>query len=201
MHNPSDAIALDLFNHYALTIDGTMYRIAEAEIYFHSLTHPDPFCHQHPEQARYLSSYFHYSGFDVTFGNDKAFIGALIRGVVSMEGEYLYGPGRVAYHWKPKRKRTIKLLPTQTPHPITLAPKQTPYAYDHTLLTLPRVNLSADRMLKALSSKDPTRIAQMQEALHRKARYLRLPAHFATLRHKPDDLKSIITEITSKGIL
>jgi len=192
-----DALALHFMNHYALRIDGQLAMIAETEIYYDAPEHPDCFCHRHPEQAKYESWYYHYSGYDVTFGQDGAFVGALVRGVQWAEdgawgkaGEYLYGPGRVAYNWeKKKEKRTIELVKGAT-HDFRIHTSGA-YLPEREILKLPRVNLSKERILGAIASGDEVKISQMQEALNRKARYLRLPERFWELKTKPDDLKSI----------
>ena len=204
-----DAIALNFMNRYALRIDGQLARIAETEIYYDAPEYPDCFCHRHPEQAKYESWYYHYSGYDVTFGKDGAYVGALVRGIQWAEdgewgqaGAYLYGPGRVGYRWKPKKApREIELVKGMN-HDFRIHTLGS-YVYDTQVLTLPRVNLSKERMLKAIASGDRKKISQMQEALNRKARYLRLPERFWELKEKPDDVKSIVSHagigITTRG--
>lgn len=189
-------MALNLFNHYALKIDGEVYRIAEAEIYHDSAIFSDPFCHRHEAQERFEDAYYHYSGFDVTFGSEGVFVGALIRGVQkASDGSYLYGPGRVAYDWShKKKKREIEVLKEQT-HDYRFAEEGAVYGYDDEILRLPRINLSRETMMKALRSGEQERKKAMIEALHLPARYLRLPQQFYRLKHRPDDLKSIVTRL------
>ncbi len=189
-------LALKLFNNYAIERDGVLYRIAEAEIYYHSSEFPDPFCHRHEAQESFENSYFHYSGFDVTFGKPGVFIGALIRGIQhDATGEYIYGPGRVAYDWNStKTKRRIALVKDRS-YDYRLSEVGKPYVYDKEILTLPRINLSKATMLKAIRSKNRDEIDVMLEALHLPARYLRLPENFYEYKNKPDDIKSIVSAL------
>lgn len=196
-----DEIALNFMNHYALRIDGQLAMIAETEIYYDSPERPDLFCHKHEEQVKHESGYYHYSGYDVTFGRDGVYVGALVRGIQWAEdgnggsaGEYLYGPGRVGYNWELKKaKREIELVKDRS-YDFHFHTPGTSYSYDREILKLSRVNLSKERMLNAVASRNEDEIVQMKEALNRKARYLRLPENFwiSSFKHKPDDLKSVV---------
>lgn len=194
-----DEIALNFMNYYALRIDGQLAMIAETEIYYDSPEHPDLFCHKHEKQQELESGYFHYSGYDVTFSQDGAYVGALVRGIQWAEGDnagkYLFGPGRVGYNWKPKKTRRNIELVKNCSFAFHLHTVGEPYVFDKKILKLPRVNLSKERMLNAVASGEAEKIARMKEVLNRKARYLRVPDRFweTGLKHKPDDLKSVVS--------
>lgn len=78
---------------YDLMVNNIKLELAEIEIYYKSNNHDDPFVHGNPQQLKNLTWYFHrqtdhgkykggsYKGLDITFGNDSAYGGILIRSV------------------------------------------------------------------------------------------------------------------------
>ena len=100
-------IARYLQNHVRLMIKGQAFRIMEVEAYYFHKKHPDPFVHRSEEQAQLGRWYFHKrgtgfiegnrSGLDITFGENGAFGGFLIRGIGPITGdeENSDGPARV----------------------------------------------------------------------------------------------------------
>jgi hypothetical protein len=86
-------IATELMNDWVLKIENSMYRIIEIEFYFKSKSHNDDYAHAHELQKKPDCWYFHASGVDITFGNDEAYGGILIRGIFNLGSlKYTYGP-------------------------------------------------------------------------------------------------------------
>lgn len=97
-----------LLNQTLLEVNKSKYRICEIEFYVHSDAHRDPYAHQHPEQLKFGTWYFHqlktkkgysfkggnYKGLDITLGDGKSFVGILIRSIES-SGERIDGPSLV----------------------------------------------------------------------------------------------------------
>jgi hypothetical protein len=99
-HDKIDAdfqrIANDLLNNWVLKIENALYRITEIEFYYkNGEFHNDTYIHGHDLQKQKGKWYFHGSGIDITFGNDNAHGGILIRAICQVnEGKekYCYGP-------------------------------------------------------------------------------------------------------------
>jgi len=88
-------IANDLLNNWVLKVEDALYRITEIEFYYKSENHIDTYIHGHELQRQKGKWYFHGSGIDITFGDDKAHGGILIRAICKVnEGteKYCYGP-------------------------------------------------------------------------------------------------------------
>ena len=88
-------IANDLLNNWILKVEKALYRIAEIEFYYkdNSKNHDDSYIHGHLLQRQTGKWYFHGSGIDITFGNNAAFGGILIRALTNIQSnEYIYGP-------------------------------------------------------------------------------------------------------------
>lgn len=86
-------IANDLLNNWVLKVEDALFRIAEIEFYYKSENHIDSYIHGHELQRQKGKWYFHGSGIDITFGNEKSFGGILIRAMVNIQSnEYFYGP-------------------------------------------------------------------------------------------------------------
>ena len=76
-------IALQLFCDYELVVNKAVYDLSEIEFYYHSDKHKDPYVHKDNMQMTNGQWYFHGSGIDITFGEEKRKIygGILIRGI------------------------------------------------------------------------------------------------------------------------
>lgn len=97
-------IADALLNDFAIKANNKVYRLAEIEFYMHvENIHPDTFIHAKAKndinearenQHKMGLWYFHYSGIDLTFGDEKKrYGGILIRKVIDIEnGESINGP-------------------------------------------------------------------------------------------------------------
>lgn len=88
-------IANDLLNNCVLKAENALYRIAEIEFYYRDDAgkHNDSYIHGHQLQRQKGKWYFHGSGIDITFGDEKSFGGILIRAMVNIQSsEYFYGP-------------------------------------------------------------------------------------------------------------
>ena len=92
-------IADELFNNYLIQVNKQTYRLLEIEFYYHGEKHDDKYTHQHPLQKQMGRWYFHGSGIDLTFGNEKEYGGILLRSIEKLNdnnqddsGEYFIGP-------------------------------------------------------------------------------------------------------------
>jgi hypothetical protein len=88
-------IANDLLNNWVIKVEDALYRITEIEFYYRdeARNHDDSYVHGHKMQKQKGKWYFHGSGIDITFGNEKSFGGILIRAMVNIHSnEYFYGP-------------------------------------------------------------------------------------------------------------
>ncbi len=88
-------IANDLLNNWVLKVENALYRITEIEFYYKDKgeKHNDTYIHGHELQRQKGKWYFHGSGIDITFGDDKAHGGILIRAIYSInDKKYCYGP-------------------------------------------------------------------------------------------------------------
>lgn len=95
-------IAELLLNRTRLVVKNREHRLVEIEFYYWSPAHPDPFAHRDPIQFDIGHWYFHrthgvhrggsFKGFDLTFGNDEASGGVLIRGLEMPDGTLIDGP-------------------------------------------------------------------------------------------------------------
>lgn len=88
-------IANDLLNEWVLKVEDSLYRITEIEFYYKDdcKEHDDSYIHGHLLQRQIGKWYFHGSGIDITFGNDGAYGGILIRAISNIQSkEYIYGP-------------------------------------------------------------------------------------------------------------
>jgi hypothetical protein len=96
-------VATDLLSNYGLCCGEDLYYFAEIEFYFRSPTHNKDFIHDNEEGAERATDqrlsgkwYHHYSGVDITFGNEEKLKergGILIRSLkVSGHDEFIVGP-------------------------------------------------------------------------------------------------------------
>jgi 3-methyladenine DNA glycosylase Mpg len=95
-------IAGRLLNGARLVVAGQAFRFVEVEFYYHAGGHPDPFTHRDPLQKTCGRWYFHrtrgvyrggsFKGFDLTFGDESAFGGVLVRGLEAPDGTLIDGP-------------------------------------------------------------------------------------------------------------
>ena len=95
-------IASQLLNATRLLVCGKPHRLVELEFYYYNKAHPDPFAHRHPLQLTCGYWYFHqqkdnyrggsFKGVDLTFGEDTAFGGILIRSLEAADGTLIHGP-------------------------------------------------------------------------------------------------------------
>jgi len=96
------SIAEILLNRVDLVVNGSPYRFAELEAYYHGPGHLDLFAHRDPVQLENGRWYFHrsggtyrggsFKGLDLTFGDGTAHFGILIRTVIAADGTVLDGP-------------------------------------------------------------------------------------------------------------
>ncbi|MBP0017269.1 MAG: hypothetical protein J7647_06880 [Cyanobacteria bacterium SBLK] len=96
-----EAIAQQILNQTHLAIAGENHRIVEIEFYYHNAEHPDPFTHCHPLQRTENRWYFHrrgqsyrggtFKGVDLTFGDDRAYGGILLRSLEQPDGNIVNG--------------------------------------------------------------------------------------------------------------
>lgn len=96
-------LANKFLNHSVINASGKQYRICEIEFYIYSAEHPDEYTHKAPEQKIMNKWYFHkkgksykegtYKGLDITLGNNKCYVGVLIRSILNLEtNELIEGP-------------------------------------------------------------------------------------------------------------
>ena len=93
--NLFDKIIDLLMNELCISAGLKKYRIVECEIYYDDKKdHQDPYLYGHEKQSKKLEWYFHYSGIDLTLGNDCNIKGGiLIRSVLDLESNTLFsGP-------------------------------------------------------------------------------------------------------------
>lgn len=93
------ALADQLLNNHILISGDHKYRICEIEFYYKEVEGPnqDNYTHGHAFQKTAGQWYQHGSGLDITFGNENAFGGILIRALQELDAEgnevnYIYGP-------------------------------------------------------------------------------------------------------------
>jgi len=101
-------IASQLLNGTRLLVCGQPHRLVELEFYYYSEAHPDPFAHRHPLQLTCGRWYFHrqrdnyrggsFKGLDLTFGENTAFGGILIRSLEAADGTLIDGPSLCVDH-------------------------------------------------------------------------------------------------------
>jgi len=101
-------IASQLLNETRLLVYGKSHRLVELEFYYYNNAHPDPFAHRHPLQLTSGCWYFHrqrdnyregsFKGLDLTFGEDTAFGGILIRSLETIDGNLIDGPSLCVDH-------------------------------------------------------------------------------------------------------
>jgi hypothetical protein len=90
-------LAQQLINNYILTKGNAQYSINEIEIYYNNETdHRDLFTHSSIVQKNTGRWYFHNTGVDITFGNESAYGGILVRGITKMgDPKFINGPSKV----------------------------------------------------------------------------------------------------------
>jgi hypothetical protein len=91
-----------------LFVGGEALQFTEVEFYYHAPEHPDPFTHRDPIQLECGRWYFHrtggvyrsgsFKGFDLSFGDNVAFAGILIRGLRRRNDELIDGPSLCVDH-------------------------------------------------------------------------------------------------------
>jgi len=101
-------IASQLLNRTRLLVCGKPHRLVELEFYYYNESHPDPFAHRHPLQLTWGRWYFHrqrdnyrggsFKGLDLTFGENTAFGGILIRSLEAADGTLIDGPSLCVDH-------------------------------------------------------------------------------------------------------
>ncbi|MEI7501369.1 MAG: hypothetical protein WCK84_13095 [Bacteroidota bacterium] len=87
-------IAKILFNNYSIRSNDKRFDIIEVEFYYDSKEHPDPFIYDKTERNKSRGNlFFHYSGVDITFGDETNNIrgGILIRAIKDGD-KYIIGP-------------------------------------------------------------------------------------------------------------
>lgn len=90
--------AKELFTNWTILANGTEYEIVEIEFYYDSPLdeHLDPFIYDdiRNRNLKFGTWFFHYSGVDITFGDDvRSRGGILIRGIYDKQGDrYVIGP-------------------------------------------------------------------------------------------------------------
>ena len=91
-------IAKELFTNWSILANGTEYEIVEMEFYYDSPLdkHLDAFIYDDKQKRnmRFGTWFFHYSGVDITFGDEmQSRGGILIRGIFDRQGNrYILGP-------------------------------------------------------------------------------------------------------------
>ncbi|HJZ92600.1 MAG TPA: hypothetical protein VKE40_17115 [Gemmataceae bacterium] len=95
-------IADELLNRTHWMVGGRPHRMTEVEFYYVGAGHHDPFAHADPIQQYAGRWYFHktagmyrggsFKGVDLTFGNEDARAGILIRGLEAPDGKRIDGP-------------------------------------------------------------------------------------------------------------
>lgn len=99
-----------ILNYTLLMIHGRVHRICEIEFYLHSRKHPDPYVHNHIDQIKKGTWYFHrhntgtykngtFKGMDLVLGDPTSYAAILIRSVLDVESRKLIeGPCRCVDH-------------------------------------------------------------------------------------------------------
>jgi hypothetical protein len=101
-------VAERLLHGSRLVVARQPHRFAEVEIYYCGEAHPDTFTHRDPIQLEQGRWYFHrtagvyrsgsFKGFDLSFGDGRAFAGVLIRGLDKPDGTRIDGPSLCVDH-------------------------------------------------------------------------------------------------------
>jgi hypothetical protein len=102
------AIVERLFNRCDFVVNGSIYRFAELEAYYHAPGHLDYFSHRQPITRENGRWYFHrtgsqyrggsFKGLDLTFGDGTAYFGILIRSIIDPSGTIIDGPSLTVDH-------------------------------------------------------------------------------------------------------
>jgi len=182
-----DSIAIEAFQSFDLKRDNDLYELAELEVYLidPSKNIDDIYIHKATEQLKDKNQqhlYWHYSGVDICMGdNKKIYCGVLIRGIVKKEAlkqanitkeSVVYGPGRVAYNWKPKNEKKLELEETKDVNDLVLIENiNQATKLQNIIFKLPRVNLSTERTKQYFQNK---KFEEVQTYLNLKARYIRV---------------------------
>jgi hypothetical protein len=97
-----------LFNATDFLVNGTAYRFAELEAYYHGPGHFDLFTHLDPVQQENGRWYFHrargeyrsgsFKGLDLALGDGVAHFGILIRSIIDHSGTLIDGPSLTVDH-------------------------------------------------------------------------------------------------------
>ena len=183
-----DNIAIEAFQSFDLLRDDNLYEFAELEVYLidPSKNIEDIYIHKDQEQKidknkRHL--YWHYSGVDICMGDEdkEIYCGVLIRGVVKkddlkqskiLKESVIYGPGRVAYNWNPKRKRKLELIDKkEISHLLLVDNINQTTKLKNIIFKLPRVNLSTEKTKHYFKYK---KFDKVEIYLNLKARYIRV---------------------------
>jgi len=105
-----DRIANCLLNECVLHINGIPHRLTEIEFYYHGHNHLDVHAHRDDTQKTSANWYFHktggnyrsgnYKGVDITFGDQEAYGGILVRGVEMLQHPFkvVDGPSLTVDH-------------------------------------------------------------------------------------------------------
>jgi len=176
--NLTDSSVLDWFTHIAdellnrthWVVNTRPHRFNEIEFYYVGPGHRDPFAHADPVQQFAGRWYFHktagvyrggsYKGVDLTFGNDEARAGILIRGLESPEGKRIDGPSLLVDHLLAQCEKPIVAALDQaiatrsawdTMSPLHLQPAQD---LNRPILRCARVGLSLRRARPGSSAPD-----------------------------------------------
>jgi hypothetical protein len=81
-------IARTIFSDYQIVTPKNNYRILELEFYYHSLPkNRDEQCYKDTKQKTHGEWFFHYSGIDITIGNESAFGSFLIRSIGKLDNQ------------------------------------------------------------------------------------------------------------------
>ena len=97
-----------LLNATDFLVNGTPYRFAELEAYYHGPGHLDLFAHRDPLQRENGRWYFHrtrgeyrsgsFKGLDLALGDGISHFGILIRSILDSSGKLIYGPSLTVDH-------------------------------------------------------------------------------------------------------
>lgn len=202
-NNPNfDELAEFLFNKSKIVIDNISYNFAEIEIYFATINDKgeidepirDIFCHCAHEQTKTCNLYFHYSGVDITIGNNICFGGILIRGVES-NNIFMYGPGRVAYNWRSKTRRHINYNGNGSNNYKIVSQIHNFNNLNKKIIKFSRANLSLKKIKNNINN-----LENLKKFLSLKTRYIRLPDNLIFDQHKPAELNSILKSVLSPTV-
>jgi len=188
-----DDIAINAFNNYSISRDKK-----------NNIN--DIFIHKNEAQKEFQKEYIHYSGFDICLGDGKdIYCAILVRGIIN-DSKVIYGPGRVKYKRKEKKKLSreikIKFNSQGTKKIFFLDDADNTMDLENIIFKLPRVNLANTTCSKFLEAQDS--IDKLKTYLNLKARYLRikdekfykLKIENFNAKSSPEEPREIFNELT-----